>query len=330
MQFLVLVPYLRATGFRFRPRFDFRGSGLGHTLRLGLWTVLFVVVNQVAYTVVVRLASSGTVGGQADGAGYTVYANSFLLTMVPHSIITVSLATAMLPLLSRYAAEQDLRAIGRAVSSTIRSAYALIVPAAAFLALMARDLAHIVWGYGSAAADYANFAPSLALFGARAGAVHDALPGAARLLRHGAEPPGVLHPVRGRGDQRRGRRAAGTRRARVRGRTTARDRLRLLLRRRRGAVLHRAQPRGRRPRRSAPRALPGAARRSPWEPARRWRGPCARCLDSALPGTARWHAVLDLVVVGAVFSAVYIGLARVLRITEVSDVMALVGAPSSR
>ena len=63
VQFLILLPYLRAAGFRYRPRFDFRGTGLGHTLRLGIWTVLFVVVNQIAYTVVVRLASSGTVGG---------------------------------------------------------------------------------------------------------------------------------------------------------------------------------------------------------------------------------------------------------------------------
>ena len=30
-QFLILLPYLRAAGFRFRPRFDFRGTGLGHT-----------------------------------------------------------------------------------------------------------------------------------------------------------------------------------------------------------------------------------------------------------------------------------------------------------
>ena len=60
LQFLILVPYLRAAGFHYRPRFDFRGTGLGHTLRLGIWTVLFVVVNQIAYTVVVRLASSGT------------------------------------------------------------------------------------------------------------------------------------------------------------------------------------------------------------------------------------------------------------------------------
>ena len=170
IQLLVLLPYLKAAGFSYRPRFDFRGTGLGHTLRLGTWTVLFVIVNQAAYTVVVRLASSGTVGGTAtgsgdvEGTGYTVYSNSFLLTMVPHSIITVSLATAMLPLLSTYAADGSLAAIGRTVSSTLRSAYALVVPFAALLALMALDVAHVIWGYGSAAADYANFAPSLAIF----------------------------------------------------------------------------------------------------------------------------------------------------------------------
>ena len=89
---------------RYRPRFDFRGTGLGHTLRLGVWTVLFVVVNQIAYTVVVRLASSGTAdacaAAAATGTGYTIYSNAFLLVMVPHAIITVSLATAMLPRLS--------------------------------------------------------------------------------------------------------------------------------------------------------------------------------------------------------------------------------------
>jgi putative peptidoglycan lipid II flippase len=80
-------------------------------------------------------------------------------------VITVSLATAMLPLLSRYAADGDLRSIGRSVGSTLRSAYALVVPFAALLALMAVDVAQVIWGYGSAAEDYANFAPSLALFG---------------------------------------------------------------------------------------------------------------------------------------------------------------------
>lgn len=169
VQLLVLVPYLRSAGFRFRPRFDFRGSGLGHTLRLGLWTVLFVIVNQVAYTVVVRLASSGTVasgpGAPGGGTGYTVYSNSFVLTMVPHSIITVSLATAVLPLLSQHASDGDVAAIGRQVSRTLRSALALVVPVAVLYAVMALDLAQVIWGYGAASRDYASFAPTLALFG---------------------------------------------------------------------------------------------------------------------------------------------------------------------
>ena len=171
LQLLVLLPYLKVAGFSWRPRLDVRGSGLGHTLRLGTWTVLFVIVNQVAYTVVVRLASAGTVSGAESGSGgvqgtgYTIYSNAFLLTMLPHSVITVSLATAMLPLLSAYAAEGDRHAIGRAVGSTLRSALALVVPFAVVLALTALQVAQVVWGYGSASADFANFAPSLRIFG---------------------------------------------------------------------------------------------------------------------------------------------------------------------
>ncbi len=71
VQLLVLVPYLRRAGFRLRLRFDVRGAGLGHTLRLGVWTVLFVVVNQIAYTIVVRIASRPAPAD--DGTGYTVY-----------------------------------------------------------------------------------------------------------------------------------------------------------------------------------------------------------------------------------------------------------------
>ena len=176
VQLAVLIPYLRAAGFRYRPRFDFRRSGLGHTLRLAVWTVAFVVVNQVAYTVVVRLASSGTAqaacaagsgtgsAGVAGGTGYTVYSGAFLLAMVPHAIATVSLATATLPRLSRHAADGDLRALALRLSSTTRTALALVVPFAALLPVVALPLSEIVFGYGAASRTYADFAVSLALF----------------------------------------------------------------------------------------------------------------------------------------------------------------------
>lgn len=163
-QLLILLPYLKRAGFTFRPRFDFRGTGLGHTLRLGVWTVLFVIVNQVAYTVVVRLASGGTADG-GDGTGYTIYSSTFLIVMVPHSVITVSLATAILPRLSRYAAAGDLRRLGETLSANLRTALAVIVPFVAVLPLVATDMAHVIWGYGAAADQYARYAPSLALFG---------------------------------------------------------------------------------------------------------------------------------------------------------------------
>jgi putative peptidoglycan lipid II flippase len=169
-QFLILLPYLRGAGLAFRPRFDFRGSGLGHTFRLGLWTVLFVVVNQVAYTVVVRLASSGTIHDTdscnvgSQGTGYTIYSGAYLLAMVPHSIITVSLATAVLPRLSAYAADGDLRDLARAVTGTLRSAYALVLPLVALVPVVAPDLASIVWGYGSASHTYDRFVTTLSLF----------------------------------------------------------------------------------------------------------------------------------------------------------------------
>jgi len=170
-QFLILVPYLRATGFRFRPRFDFVGTGLARTFQLGVWTVLFVIVNQIAYTVVVRLASGGTAAVACDGAsaggatGYTIYSNTFLIIMVPHSIITVSLATAILPRLAARAADGDLAAMSRSLSSTMRSALALVVPFAALLPVVATDSAHLLWGYGAGRDDYDLFAPPLALFG---------------------------------------------------------------------------------------------------------------------------------------------------------------------
>ncbi|CAN5354483.1 hypothetical protein BH11ACT8_BH11ACT8_10040 [soil metagenome] len=164
LQLVILVPYLKRAGFTYRPRFDFRGTGLGQTFRLGVWTVLFVIVNQIAYTVVVRLASGGTADG-GDGTGYTVYSSAFLIVMVPHSVITVSLATAILPRLSSSAAAGDLRALSGTLTSALRAALAVVVPFAALLPLVATDVANVIWGHGAASGGFELYAPSLALFG---------------------------------------------------------------------------------------------------------------------------------------------------------------------
>ncbi|MFT3873645.1 MAG: murein biosynthesis integral membrane protein MurJ [Nocardioides sp.] len=172
VQFLILLPFLRAAGFRFHPRFDFGDAGLGHTLRLGMWTVLFVVVNQLAYTVVARLAGSGTAQVALDtcspatqATGYTVYSTAFLIVMVPHSVVTVSLATAILPRLSAHAADQDLSAMGRTLIGALRSVLAVIVPFVALMPIIAPDLANLLLGHGATRESYSLYVPTLSLFG---------------------------------------------------------------------------------------------------------------------------------------------------------------------
>jgi putative peptidoglycan lipid II flippase len=102
--------------------------------------------------------------GGSHGTGYTIYANAFLLVMVPHSIVTVSLATAMLPRLAGYAADADLAGLARNVASTLRTAYALIIPFALLLPLIALDLSNLIFGYGAGRPSVPAFAVALSLF----------------------------------------------------------------------------------------------------------------------------------------------------------------------
>ena len=160
VQFLVLLPYMRAAGLVYRPRFDFLHTGLGHTFSLGFWTILVVVVNQAAYIIVTRLASAASAH---NSAGYTIYSNSILVTQVPHSVITVSLATAILPRLSATGASADVRRFTGMLSSTLRSSLAVVVPVAVLLPVIAVNLAHVLFGLGAGGArgDYALYKPTL-------------------------------------------------------------------------------------------------------------------------------------------------------------------------
>ncbi|MEE1731321.1 murein biosynthesis integral membrane protein MurJ [Streptomyces sp. BE282] len=152
VQTLALIPALRAARFRWRPRFDWRGSGLTRPMRSAGWLVLLVLTNQLAYWVVTRLS---TTAGQeafeqqvAGGAGYTAYSYAYQLWVVPQGIITVSLVTALMPRMSRAAADGDLAGVRRDVAYALRTSAAVVVPAATALLVLAPWVMGSVFGYG--------------------------------------------------------------------------------------------------------------------------------------------------------------------------------------
>ncbi len=136
-QALLLVPVLRRTGFRFRVRLDPRGVGLRHAGNLARWTLLFVLVNQVAYAVIVNLGVATSTAAKADGiatgVGFFAYSNAYLIFVLPHSIITVSVMTGLLPRMSREVAAGDLGAVRASLSEAWRLTGVGIVLAAATL-----------------------------------------------------------------------------------------------------------------------------------------------------------------------------------------------------
>ncbi|MFJ7069529.1 murein biosynthesis integral membrane protein MurJ [Streptomyces sp. NPDC101115] len=146
LQALALLPSLRAARFRWRPRLDWRGSGLAAPLRAAGWLVLLVLTNQAAYWVTTKVATAA--GQRAEGAGLSAYNNAYLLWAVPHGIVTVALVTALMPRMSGAAADGDLAGVRRDVAYAQRTTAAAVVPAACALFALAVPLMATVFQYG--------------------------------------------------------------------------------------------------------------------------------------------------------------------------------------
>ncbi|RZE66429.1 murein biosynthesis integral membrane protein MurJ [Streptomyces albidoflavus] len=157
LQALALVPFARAAGFRFRPRFDWRGTGLGRSVHAAKWTLLFVLANQVALTVVTHFANAADQELPEAGAGYTAYMYAQTIWLLPQSIVTVSLVTALLPRMSRAVAEGRVGDLRADLTRGLRISNVVIVPTAFLFLALGPQIATLLFAHG--AADAASVRP---------------------------------------------------------------------------------------------------------------------------------------------------------------------------
>lgn len=143
LQAAALVPALRRTGLRFRPVWGLRGSGLRGASRMAMWAFAAVAVGQLAYLVNSRVLTGALHAAEAqgvEGAGLTAYANAFLLFMLPHGIITVSLVTALFTRISHAAHDHDTAAVTADLRRGLTMPGVLLVPGTAAILLVAPHL----------------------------------------------------------------------------------------------------------------------------------------------------------------------------------------------
>ncbi|HEU4674714.1 MAG TPA: murein biosynthesis integral membrane protein MurJ [Motilibacteraceae bacterium] len=152
-QALVLVPVVRRTGYRYRPRFDWRGWGLGRAGGLAGWTLAFVAVNQLGYLVISRVLTGvdqrAAEAGLHYGVGLNAYTNAFLVFQLPHAVVTVSVVTAMLPRMSAAFTEGRLDEVRDDLSQGLRLVAVVVVPAAVAFLVLGPEIGTVL--YGSAA-----------------------------------------------------------------------------------------------------------------------------------------------------------------------------------
>ncbi len=138
-QAVVLFWFWRRIGLRYRPDFGWRGVGLGAAGRMAGWTfgmLLLTTFAGIVQTQVVLLASGA-------GASLAAIDNAWLVFMLPHSVITVSIATAYFTRMSEHAHLGALDRVRDDFSSAVRGVTVILVLAAAVLMVVAYPFAAV-------------------------------------------------------------------------------------------------------------------------------------------------------------------------------------------
>ena len=127
VQGAALLPALRRVGFTWNWRWDPRGLGLGEIGRLAGWMLCYVGANQLAVFLVANLLNRVS---DEDRAGVLAFNNVYLLTMMAHGIIGVSVMTALLPRMSAASADGRFADVSADLSRGIRLTATALAPIA--------------------------------------------------------------------------------------------------------------------------------------------------------------------------------------------------------
>ena len=136
VQALVLVPVIKGLGIKIRPQWGL--AGLGKSFGLAGWTLVYVLISQLGYLVTVNVATSAAVRsaqeGITRGVGYTPYTYAYYVMLLPYSIVTISIITAILPHISRLALAGDRQEVHVQLIRAIKLVGVITIPSSvAFL-----------------------------------------------------------------------------------------------------------------------------------------------------------------------------------------------------
>lgn len=138
-QALVLLWPLARMNFRYRFAWGPRGIGLRTSGKVALWTLAGLSLDQFGVFITTRVAASADDAARtvADVAGNSAYSQALMLYLLPHSLVTVSILTAMFTSISASAQAGRRDLVRRDLSHGVRTVGTFTVIASAILVVLA-------------------------------------------------------------------------------------------------------------------------------------------------------------------------------------------------
>jgi putative peptidoglycan lipid II flippase len=150
LQFLVQLPTLWKIGYRFRPNFAWRDSGVRTIL------VLMGPAVIAASAVQVNVLVNSTFASYLEKGAVAWLSIAFRLMQLPLGIFGVAVATVALPLVSKSAAVGNVAGFRSALAHGLRLVFLLTVPSAIGLFCLARPIIGVIYQHGRFSAAATN------------------------------------------------------------------------------------------------------------------------------------------------------------------------------
>ena len=142
VQCLIMLPALRRLGIDLRPLW-----GIDERLKqfggMALAIVTYVAISQLGYIITTRIAFN------ADAAAQFIYQQHWMLLQMPYGIIGVTLLTAIMPRMSRNAADGDDEAVVADLTMGTKLTFIALIPIIIFMTALGPDIANALFAYGS-------------------------------------------------------------------------------------------------------------------------------------------------------------------------------------
>lgn len=142
-QLLLVLPFAYKKGYRYKPVFDIKDKHIKNMVYIALPVIIGVSVNQINVLVDRTIASKIAEGG-ISALNYANRLNGFI-----QGIFVLSISTALYPMISKMAAENNMQGLKKSVAEAISGINLLVIPATVGSMVFAEPVVMLLFGRGA-------------------------------------------------------------------------------------------------------------------------------------------------------------------------------------